>query len=86
MRRCTKPSTDGLAKESHFRAADARYASTSLVEMHIVRLRLESNSFGNPFVEFRAAPHKRLLFAARYQCVAISHENECYVIELARDD
>ena len=33
LRRCTKPNTDGLAKESHFRAAYARYASASLVEM-----------------------------------------------------
>ena len=33
VRRCSKPNTDGLAKESHFRAADARYASASLVEM-----------------------------------------------------
>ena len=33
VRRCTKPNTGGLAKESHFRATDARYASASLVEM-----------------------------------------------------
>ena len=37
-------------------------------------------------VGFRAAPHKRRLFAARYQCVAISHKEECYVIELTHDD
>ena len=45
VRCCTKPSTDGLAKESHFRAADARYASESLIGMQKNR-RLEL-----PFVD-----------------------------------
>ena len=30
VRRCTKPNIDGLAKASHFRAADARYICASL--------------------------------------------------------
>ena len=33
VRRCTKPNTDGFAKESHFRAANARYASAAQAEM-----------------------------------------------------
>ena len=31
VRGCQKPNIDGLAKESHFRIADARYASAALV-------------------------------------------------------
>ena len=37
---CTKPNIDGLARASHFRAVDARYASAALVEMQ-KGLRLE---------------------------------------------
>ena len=35
---------------------------------------------------YRAAPHKRLLFAAWYQCVAKRHKEDCLVIELAHND
>ena len=49
------------------------------------------DSFANPSVGFRVAPHKRRRLVnwravSLYQCAAISHKEECYVIEFANDD
>ena len=64
----------------------ASFASKLAPQMHVA-CDSKGRLFCQPInVGFRAAPHKRLLFAARCQCVARRHKEDCLVVELPHDD